>query len=323
MAGPFPGAQLAQPPVTLLNTANAISQKYFEPYLADNIFKPSPTYWRLVRKGLKRDGAANVWPGITQEEMTGGAYWGAMTLDTTAVDSLQPFEVQWRGYQQAIVIPVLDHILNSGPRGSVSLVRAKCEVAMGSLLQKLNRAVYGVAPQNTAIDLDGFPVALAASGTYAGVPLGGFWFSNGGNGPLNVGGSLTTSNLNSQYINASFGNEEPTAIFTTDAGWSVLWATIQQLQRYDRDEETERIGFRNFMFNRAAVMRDKFVPAGTLYGITEKYVQVIVHPMDYFRVDPFLQPTNQRVIISHIFVLMNLRFLTLRQHFAMTGLTNA
>src|SRR6266498_4069491 len=166
------GAQLSQPPLTLVNSSNALTQKHFQKTLVDAVFRPSPL----------------VWPIVNQEELTGGSYWGAQMLSTDTTDSIQPAELQWRAYQQLIAIPVLDAILNQGPQGVVNLVRAKEEVAFGSLLQKLNRAVQRVSPQNTAIDLDGVPLALASSGTYAGITIqnnattGFVWECNGGNG---------------------------------------------------------------------------------------------------------------------------------------------
>ena len=136
------GAGLSQPPVTLLNSSNAFSQKYFTPLLPDSIFKPDAYWWSMVRLGKKiRGGGSIVWGPLTAEETTGGAYWGVQILDTTPTDPIQPAEIQWKGYQQSIVIPVLDALLNEGEGEVLSLVKIKDETAMGSLLQKLSRAL--------------------------------------------------------------------------------------------------------------------------------------------------------------------------------------
>src|SRR6267142_306625 len=196
------GAQLSQPPVTLINTGNAVTQKHFQPILVDSVFKPSVIWWLLTHMGRRFEGdeygGSLVWPIVTIEEATGGAYWGAQTLDTSVTDSAQPAELQWRAYQQAITIPVIDAILNMGDNQVLNLFRVKEEIAFASLLQKLSRAIYAVAPQNTSIDLDGIPTALAASGTYAGITLGAPWLSNGGAGPTsNPSGGITDANLES------------------------------------------------------------------------------------------------------------------------------
>lgn len=68
------GVGNSQPPLSLLKTADAISQKYFAPMLSDAIFKSSPAWWRMTRLGKKMDGgSALVWPVVYQEETPGGA----------------------------------------------------------------------------------------------------------------------------------------------------------------------------------------------------------------------------------------------------------
>lgn len=54
------GTQLSQPPITLVNTANGITQKYLQAQLVDSVFKPSPFLWRLTRLGRKFYGGAIV-----------------------------------------------------------------------------------------------------------------------------------------------------------------------------------------------------------------------------------------------------------------------
>ena len=311
------GAGLSTPPVSLLNTMNAVSQKYFSPVLADSVFKPSPTYWRLTRMGKKMDGgAAIVWPVATTEETSGGAYYGTQILDTTVQDSIQPAELQWKYYYQTIAIPVTDLLLNAGRTQVISLLRTKQEMAMGSLLQKLSRAIYNVSPNNTSLALDSLPGAMAASGTYAGITIAsGTWRSNGGAGPTTVSAALSMTNMQTLYGTAVYGNEEPDTCVTTQAIWNQFWVLCQALQRYQKDEETTRAGFKNhLMFNNAVVLHDQFVPSGEMYFLTSKYAAPVFMERDYFVVEPFVRPTNQRVIASQVFVALNLRLLTLRQH---------
>lgn len=319
-----PGSGLSQPPVTLINTSNAITRKYFTPLLPDSIFKPSPEWWSATRLGKKiRGGGSIVWSPITSEEGTGGAYYGVQMLDTTPTDSVQPAEIQWKFYQQAIVIPVVDALLNEGEGEVLSLVKVKDETAMGSLLQKLARALNGVAPQNTAIDLDSIPAALGAlGGTYGGITLANPWACNGGAGPSN-GGPVSFANLMSDYMAASQGNEQPDRIFMTGLGYTNFWGLLSQQQRQIEDSEVTRAGFKmHLMFNNAVVMWDDFVPAQSYHVITSKYWRPVFHSRDYFTVDPFVQPTNQRVLVARIYVALNNQFLTLRQHSRRTGVTN-
>lgn len=333
------GTQLSSPPIQLVNTANAITQKYLAPYLTDSVFLPSPFFWRMTRNGRKLYGGAIVWPVINQEELTGGAYWGSQVLSKAVTDSLQPAELQWRAYQELIAVPLIDSILNTGFAGAVDLVKARTQIAFGSFLMKLQRALQRTSPQNTAIDLDGVPIALAASGTYAGVtinydPVTGFnWKCNGGQGPqtmaaLNTlagsaaGAALSGIGLQYAYGEASYGNEEPTLVLFTQNGFNAFWGTMFGNQHYDSDLETTRAGFRNLMFNRAVVMHDQFVPSGECQMFTEKYVRVLIHPRRNFAMDDFMLASDQDIALSRIKLIMQLQFLQLRPHTRITSVSN-
>lgn len=193
---------------------------------------------------------------------------------------------------------------------------------MGSLLQKLSRAIYNVSPNNTSLDLDSLTSALSSSGTYAGITIASPWECNGGAGPTAINAATSMTNMQTLYGTAVFGNEEPDTIITTQTVWNAFWIILQNLQRFTKDEETTRAGFKNhLMFNNAVVLHDQFVPSGEMYVLTTKYASPVFMEKDHFVVEPFVRPTNQRVIATQVFVALNLRLLTLRQHARGTGLS--
>ena len=324
------GVSASQPPLALLKTADAISQKYFAPILADAIFKPSPAWWRITRLGRKlQGGSAIVWPVVYQEETPGGAYWGTQILDTSATDSIQPAELQWKFYNQPITIPYTDYLLNRGPGAVVDLVRAKEETAMGSLLQKLSRALWGTSPQNTTIDLDGADDALSSStNTYAGIDRSAsgnaFWIGGNGAGPKVLSANLSLAAMQTEYGGVTFGNEEPDTIITTQAGFNAFWNLLVGNIRYIRDEETTRVGFkRHLMFNNAVVLHDQFITAGLMHFWNTKYIYPCFHIDDYFVVDPFIRPSNQRILSSFIWVTLNIKFINPRMSQELNTISDA
>lgn len=142
-----------------------------------------------------------------------------------------------------------DLLMNGGRSQVISLVRAKEEMAMASLLTKLSRAIYGVSPNNTALDLDSIPSALgSAGGTYAQLTLAAAtgWLSNGGNGP-NMGGAVSLTSMQTDYGQATQGNEEPDTVVMRQSGWNAFWVLLQAMQRYIRDDATTRAGFKNHL----------------------------------------------------------------------------
>lgn len=318
------GVGLSTPPLSLLKTADSFTQKYFVPVLSDGIFKPSPSYWRLTRKGRKVHGGAIVVPVVFKEEDSGGAYWGAQVLDTTITDSVQPAQWEWKQYYQSIVVPYTDVILNSGPTGVLDLLKVKEEIAMGSLLQKLSRALYKTAPQNTAIDLDSLVDGVTSTtNLYAGIDrnVAGneFWRPN----VTTTSEAISLAAFQTVYGSATFGNEEPDTILTTQAGFNAFHQLLVANIRYpDPDQETIQAGFkRNLVYNNAVVLHDQFV-AGGAYFLNTKYIDMCFHESDYFVVDPFLKPSNQRILVSGIYVTANLKVWNPRMQAAHTGFTN-
>lgn len=323
------GVSVSSPPVVMTRTADAISQKYFAPILSDSIFKPSPVWWRMTRLGKKLQGGSSlVWPVVFQEETPGGAYWGTQVLDTTAVDSIQPAELQWRFYNQPITIPYTDVLLNRGPGAVIDLVKAKEETAMGSLLQKLSRALWGTSPQNTSLDLDGFDdsVMTDTTGTYAGISrVTNTWWRPGGTNQANrtASGNLTLSDMQTAYGDVTFGNEEPDTIIATQAGFNAYWNLLVGNIRYMRDEDTTRAGFkRHLMFNNAVVLHDQFTTSQSMLFLNTKYIYPCFHQDDYFVVDPFLRPSNQRILSSFIWVTLNIKNVNPRMHQELQTITN-
>jgi len=324
------GVGNSQPPAVLLKTADALTQKYFAPMVADSIFKPSPLWWRMTRLGKKlQGGGAVVWPVAYAEETQGGAYWGAQMLDTSVSDSVQPAEIQWKFYNQPITIPYTDVLLNQGPGKVVDLVKVKEEMAMASLLQKLSRALWGTSPQNTSLDVDPISTALGATNsTYAGITrnttTANFWNCNGNAGPTTLSANLSLAAMMTAYGSVSFGNEEPDTIITTQNGFNAYWNLLVGNIRYIKDDETTRAGFkRHLMFNNAVVLHDQFATAGEMLFLNSKYVHPIFHSDDYFVVDPFMRPTNQRILSSFIWVTLNVKWVTPRMHARVTSISNA
>lgn len=306
------GTGINQPSAQLVGTMNAITQKYVEPSLSDNIFKPSTAFWGMMRKGVKKRGGELVYGLITQEEMSGGAYWGDQLLDSQVVDSVQPANQVWRPYRQSLSVPVTDAILNRGPEGVLNLTEEKVTIACGSLLQKLSRAIWHTSPQNTAIDVDDLVSWIGTqNNTIAGINRStagnSFW-----NPPTiqSVGGALTLDKFEIGYQSVVFGYDEPDLFLMDQSRYHTFKNAFTGNIRYEQniqDEEAVQAGFRyHFLVNNAVVMPDLFIPSNSGYLLNTNYIYPVWHQDDYFNMSPWLMPTNQRVVVSHIFVTWNI-----------------
>jgi len=313
MANSVVGLGLASPPVQLSNTVNSISQKYIVPVLGDNVFKPSPVFWALTKEGKKFGAGELIFPEIYQEELPGGAYYGDQLLDTSVVDSVQPANQQWKPYRQPIVIPITDIILNRGGAGNLDIIKTKFQTASASFLQKLSRALWHTSPQNTSLDVDDLNSwVVSTTNTIAGInrstAANAFWLAAtaipGG------GAALSAAIAEPGYQSVVYGYDEPDLFVMNNTSYAAFKNTYVQLIRFGQgmqDDEALQVGFRNhFLYNNAIVVADRFATANQALLLNSKYIFPVFHEADYFNVDPFLKPSNQRVLVSTMYLTWNL-----------------
>lgn len=328
MANSVVGLGLASPPVQLSNTVNAISQKYIVPVLGDNVFKPSPVFWALTREGKKFGAGELIFPEINQEELPGGAYYGDQLLDTSVVDSIQPADQQWKPYRQPIVIPITDIILNRGGAGNLDIIKSKFQTASASFLQKLSRALWHTAPQNTSLDVDDIiswvqTTTNVIAGIDRTVAANAFWLP----APVvsNGGGALTPTNAETAYQGVVYGYDEPDLMTMNNTSYAAFKQNFTQLIRFGQgmqDDEALQVGFRNhFLFNNAVVVPDRFATAAQAELMNSKYIFPVFHEADYFNVDPFLKPSNQRVLVSTMYLTWNLSCISPRMNGVINNMT--
>ena len=328
MAQSVVGLGLASPPAQLSNTVNAISQKFIVPVLGDNVFKPSPVFWALTREG-KRFGAGElIFPEIDQEELPGGAYYGDQLLDTSVVDSVQPANQQWKPYRQPVVIPITDIILNRGGSNNLDIIRAKFQTASGSFLQKLSRALWHTSPQNTSLDVDDLNSwVVSTTNTIAGInrasSANAWWLA----ATAVPGGSAALSSATAEpgYQSVTWGYDEPDLFVmnrTSYAAFKNQFVTNIRFGQGMQDDEALQVGFRNhFLFNNAVTVADYFATANQALLLNSKYIFPVFHEADYFNVDPFLKPSNQRVLVSCMYLTWNLSCISPRMNVPFTSIT--
>jgi hypothetical protein len=323
MAGGVFGTGINAPPAVLANTMQAITQKAIEPVLADNVMLPSSTFWAMCRKGKVFKGGELIYPLLFVEELTGGAYVGAQLLNTTVTDSIQPANQVWRDYYEAISIPVTDVIRNAG--SGLDIIQMKVEAASSSFLQKLSRALWHTTPQNTANDIDdieswigsGTPAtpttATIATNVIAGidrsVAANAFWQPP--TPQSTTATAITAVIMDTAYATVKLGYDEPDLILGDRTRYvnfkaQFMGAGTSYFARYGdnmQDREAVQAGFRyHFLFNNAIVLDDPFIAAQVYYIINTKYLHPVFHPGSYFRLTPWLRPTNQDVLTSQMFL---------------------
>lgn len=326
------GTGISSPSAFLQNTLDSISQKKISPFISDIVLNPSPTYWAFQRSGKHVTGAELVFPLLTQEEPTGGAFWGDQVLNTSTIDSIQPANQVWRGYYQTVAIPTMDIILGSGGASAIDVVKAKMQTCAASLLPKLARAVYGTSPQNTSIDIDSLPSWIGTqNNTVAGINRATTTAWNPA-ASVAIGGHLTPTLAEQAYQSITFGYDEPDTIMLNNADYGnfkiqftqagTTTANITRQNNNIADTTPAQVSLRyHFRFNNCTVLADQYNAAGTGYMWNSKYFFMNYHQRGYFIIRPWIMASNQEVVVSRVVVIMQLTNVNPRTALSMTGIS--
>jgi hypothetical protein len=331
--GGVTGTGISSPSALMQNTLDSLSQKKIAPFLSDIVLNPSPTYWAFQRSGKHVTGAELVFPLLTQEEPTGGAFWGDQVLNTAVIDSIQPANQVWRAYYQVCAIATLDIILGSGGASAIDVVKAKMQTCAASLLPKLARAVYGTAPQNTSIDIDNLPNWIGTQGnTIGGINRSTTPAWNPTTSVSNGSGPLTVVNAEKAYQSITFGYDEPDTLMLNNYDYgnfktqftSVSATSASLIRSIDNmsDKEPVQTSIRyHFRFNNCTVLADQYAAAGTGYMWNSKYFWMNFHNRGYFIIRPWLMASNQEVVVSRVVVVCQLTNVNPRTALSITSLT--
>jgi hypothetical protein len=326
------GTGISSPSAFLVNTLDSIAQKKIAPYISDIVLNPSPTYWAFQRSGKHVTGAELVFPLLTQEEPTGSAFWGDQVLNTSTVDSIQPANQVWRAYYQNCSIPTMDIILGSGGASAIDLVKAKMQTCAASLLPKLARAVYGIAPQNTSIDIDNLPAWIGTqNNTIAGINRATTTAWNPGAAVSAGSAHITPTVFEQAYQSITFGYDEPDTLMLnntdygnfkiqfTQPGTSTTSIIRANDNIADRDPIQTSLRY-HFRVDNCTVLADQYNTAGTGYMWNSKYFFMNYHSRGYFIIRPWIMPSNQEVVTTRVVVVMQLSNINPRTACAITNI---
>jgi hypothetical protein len=217
-------------------------------------------------------------------------------------------------YYANISLLGVDDVINSGPEAAFSVVETKMANAAATMSKQLAQKMYldGQGVLSTSQNIDGL-LAWIDDGnsnvTYSGASdvtrsfasVGGLTRADIVAGP-STGSETAYSQVNgiNSYCNralstftleainkadtmASIGNDSPDLMVVTDGAWNQLWNATTPLQRYEnKDNDLANVGFRNFKFNFADVVKSKYMQDvigstnGMILGLNTEYIEMYI-----------------------------------------------
>lgn len=278
---------------------SGITEKYFVPKLADNIFDSHPYLSRVKSKSMDViDGGTSIMVPLEYAmNGAGGWYSGSDTLDTSDTQIITAADYSWKQSYENISILRIEELKNSGDAAKVDLVKSKMKNAEKSLIDLLATGIYSSGTDANSII--GLGVFVSTSNTVGGISQTDYsWWQS------NVDSSTTTMTmaaLQAQYNAALIdSNMAPTVALTTRSLFNSYYGLLQPQQRFV-DSETAKGGFSSLMFNGIPVLPDSYCPANAFYFVNEDVLRLKVHRDENFRYAKFVEPSDQNVKIGKIY----------------------
>lgn len=298
---------------------SAITRRKFLPKMVDNIFDSNPGLERMRRKNLLSvDGGTTInQPLLYATTSASGVYDGTDTLNITDNEQMTDAEYAWKYTYASIVIKKTDELKNSGDSKVISLVKTKTMAAEQTLVD--NWGTYFWNAGTVAKAPHGLRFLLSTSNTVGGISQTSYsWWASQYDSSSTV---VSLANLQTQFNLASIGNDAPTVGFTTRTVYNLYYNLLTPQQRF-QDKDTAKAGFSSLMFNGVPIIVDSHAPASHLAFINEKYLKLVIHKDDNFKMENFVRPVNQRIRVAQIFATGNFVSSNNRMHALFTALAS-
>lgn len=280
------------------NQITGITERYFLPKLADNIFLGNPGLRRFKEKCYRKiDGGESILLPLEYATMSNSEWFqGADTLNTTDNDSFTAAQVDWKQVHATISVTRRDELRNMGDSQIIDFVKAKVKNAEKTLRRQLSGGIYNDGSDAKAII--GLRRWVATNQTVGGIDqsANSWWQAQ-------VDSTTTTLSISAMqtlFNQASEDEDSPSVGLATKANYNRYYNLLQPQQRFT-DSESGKAGFTSLMFNSIPILSDTNVPANHLFFVNENYLNLCVHSKEDMRMSEWVEPVNQALKVSHIY----------------------
>lgn len=301
----------------------ATTLQHFRKTLEDQIFGSKPLLYIIKNQGIEtQHGRSIVQPLLYGELTSKGSYDDDDTFVAPVREGLTAAEFGWRHYYASIFFTGPELAQNSGREQVLSLVKARTMQAEMSVSEDLNRQFFSDGTGNGGKDFEGLKALVAAANTYAGIDradAGNVWWRSTVDAAAVAVGLAKMRNI---YNTVSEGNDQPTNIITTQAGFEAYEALLTDNIRYE-DTVMGDAGFQNLMFKGAPIVFDRDCDAGYMYFLNMKYIEFVNLNGRWFDWSDWLVPVNQDAKYKNLYLSGNLTIKNAKRQGVKTGFTDA
>ena len=262
--------------------ANAVQSKYFDKTMIQIAYEASPFWKMLVNRYKKKYPGGTAWTFPVRYKQL-GRFRSISPREQLVFGSVQTRtqgEITPAYYEVDTLINWDERLQNKDEPKIVDLLRDRSSELMQDFHEGMATDVW--TQSTAAYPLTAVPTMVGASDTYANIAAAdianGNWASVIDTTTTKV--KIYGSGSISEAINlATFGDREPTDIFTTRQ----LYTKVEELaaarqQTTMADEGVRNLGVPNFKYLDKRFIKEPFMPTGDMYGLNMNEISLKVHP---------------------------------------------
>ncbi len=155
----------------LVSEITSITQRLIIPKVVDNIYKASPFFYRLKKKGIVEQGGREIVVPIISGQEGDVTYFSegqAPIIPHTVKQTISSATFRWKGYAFSMIIPEYDLRVNLGTYGIVNLMKAKTQnLALRIATELGNDMINSTGTGQDANKIEGLE-AIVNTTTYGG-----------------------------------------------------------------------------------------------------------------------------------------------------------
>lgn len=259
----------------------ALTRDKYVPKLVDNFFKSTPLLAMLRDRQKEWNGGPAIVEPLIHGELSGGtSFSGYDTVTYPQTTPITAAKFDPKFLVQPVIIADTEVEQNTGPEQVLSLLEAKMEIARLTLSKLFSTQLYADGTGNSGKDITGLGAVLSTTSTYGGIAVADMSTWAAKVNALSPAQPLTTALMRKMFLDVSDGNDKPDVIITTKALWN-RYAELAEGRitvTSSVGEKLANLGFQVLEFMGVPVVWDADCPAGYMYFLNTKYLQLRVSP---------------------------------------------
>jgi len=270
-----------------IDEANAVSTKYFDKTLTQQVYEKSPFYAKLKSAGnISTDGGTKIQWRIRYRKSDKGGFIGPRDqVSYSQIETRTSPELDWKYLHNHAMISLDEQTKNSGKAQIVNLLSEKSTEMRDDMLDDFATALYALAPG--ANDISSLYEIVDTGTTYGGIAVADAaeWAAASEDATtteLVLTG--TSGSLGAAVNGATFGPNKPDLHLTTRNLWNKFESLIEPQKRYYSTQSAmAKYGFTAIGYHDAEVISDAYCPDESWYGLDTSQFEIRYHPKYNFK----------------------------------------